>query len=80
MPLAIEPQAQAFYNILEAIFDHADANLEPKGLGLWTTERAMMVMKDTDQLDTLECLHIVDFTLGPSSNSWQCTRLSLLRS
>lgn len=41
MPLTVaaEPQAQAFYNVLEAIFDYADANIEPKGIGLWTQEK-----------------------------------------
>lgn len=58
-PLAMEPQAQAFYNILGAVFDHVDANIEPKGLGLWTTEKEREVLVLTDQPQVAESLHVL---------------------
>lgn len=41
----MEPQAQAYFDVLEAIFDYADAYLEPRGLGLWTMEKQKGMIK-----------------------------------
>lgn len=58
--LAMEPQARAFYNILLAVFDHVDANIEPKGLGLWTTEKEMEVLVLVGQPELAESLHVLN--------------------
>lgn len=57
----MEPQAQSFYNILAAIFDHVDTTLEPKGLGLWTIEREREVLILTDQPESAESMHVIEF-------------------
>lgn len=59
MPLVLEPQAKVLYNILGALFDHSDAYLEPKDIGLWTLEKERVVMIETDQTELSESLHIL---------------------
>lgn len=46
--IPFETQAKAFYDILEAIFDYVDSNLEPKGLGLMTKEKEVTMLEITD--------------------------------
>lgn len=55
MPL--EPQAQALYDILEAIFDYVDTYLEPRGIGLFTTEKAKIMIQKADMFPELAGLH-----------------------
>lgn len=56
MPL--ESQAKAFHDILEAIFDYADDNFEPKGLGLMTKEKEVAMLEKSGQEDYSRCLYL----------------------
>lgn len=56
MPL--EPQAKAPYDTLEAIFDYADSNLEPKGLGLMTKEKEVTMLEKAGLTDMARGLRI----------------------
>lgn len=53
MPPVVEPQAQLFYNVLEAIFDYADTNLEPKDFGLMTFQKQKTMIEKANMLDLL---------------------------
>lgn len=68
MPPAMEPQAQLFYNVLEAIFDYADANLEPKDFGLMTFQKLKTMIEKANMPDLLAGLHILEPTISPNSN------------
>lgn len=57
MPPVMEPQAQLFYNVLEAIFDYADANLEPKDSGLMTFQKQKTMIEQADRPELLAGLH-----------------------
>lgn len=57
MPPVMEPQAQLFYNVLEAIFDYADANLEPKDFGLMTFQKQKAMIEQADRPELLAGLH-----------------------
>lgn len=56
MPL--ESQAKAYHDILEAIFDYADDNFEPKGLGLMTKEKEITMLERAGQQSYFQCLYL----------------------
>lgn len=56
--IPFEPQAKAFHDILEAIFDYADSNLEPKGLGLMTKEKEVTMLENAGLTDMAGGLRI----------------------
>lgn len=77
MPLVLEPQAKVFYNILGALFDHSDANFEPKDIGLWTLEKERALLVETDQVELSEGLHTLNSPIvyvlihdSVQNNSW----------
>lgn len=53
---AMEPQAKALCDVLEAIFDYADANLEPKSLGLMPIEKLHLMAEKAGMFDLSKSL------------------------
>lgn len=54
----LESQAKAYRDILEAIFDYADDNFEPKGLGLMTKEKEITMLERAGQQSYFQCLYL----------------------
>lgn len=55
--MALELQAQTLYNVLEAIFDYADANFAPRGIGLLTMEKKKIMIQNAGMHAELAGLH-----------------------
>lgn len=66
--MILEPQAQALYDVLEAIFDYADANLVPRGIGLLTTEKTKIMIQNAGMHAELAGLHTLELALSTDSN------------
>lgn len=58
--MALEPQAQTLYDVLEAIFDYADANFVPRGLGLLTREKTKIIIQNAGLDVELAGLHTLE--------------------
>lgn len=58
--MALEPQAQTLYDVLEAIFDYADANFVPRGIGLLTTEKTKIIIQNAGLHAELAGLHTLE--------------------
>lgn len=56
--MPMESQAKAYHDILEAIFDYANDNFEPKGLGLMTKEKEIAMLEKTGQQGSAQCLYL----------------------
>lgn len=65
----MEPQAQAFYNILQAMFDYADANFEPKGVGLISPEEMAMMVEKANMPELLPGLHTLELIISQNPNA-----------